>query len=74
MTAAAPKKLEPFERKIRVDLTFWCTDERYIDDLMRMLKDASFNSENVTHGAYGFSLEIPEEEKLLKKLRQLPKD
>lgn len=69
MAAKEPKQLEDFERKTRVDLVFWCTDERYIGDLITMMKDFAFNSENVTHGAYGFSFEVPDEEKLLKKLR-----
>jgi len=62
-------QLQPFERQIPINLVFWCTNERYIDDLQQMLKDASFNSENAAHGAYGFSFEVPKEKKMLKKLR-----
>jgi hypothetical protein len=62
--------MKDFERKIRIDLVFWCTDERYIDDLQKMLEHVNFNSENATHGGYGYSFVVPEQDKMLKKLRK----
>lgn len=62
---------DTIDRKVRLEVTFWCTDERHIDDLLGMLKEACFNGDNGRYGGYGYSFKVPAQETLLKKLRKV---
>lgn len=64
--------MNTINRKIRLDVTFWCTDERHIDDLMKLLQDANYAGDNGRYGGYGYSFDAPSEETLIRKLRVNP--
>lgn len=62
--------MDNINRKLKLDGIFWCTDGRHVDDLLKMLEEASFNGDNGRYGGYGFSFEVPSEKKIVRKLQE----